>query len=315
MCCVSVHHDNRPKFCPAATWNPNAVTFANQTTIGAPVVSLFVDVNNTVYAAVMDLEQVQVWPQRSAAASRNLSTGANAPWSVFVTINGDVYVDNGSKNRTVNKWIANASSPTIAMRMEGTCFDLVIDTSENLFCSLGASHQVIKRSLYESNVSSNAMIVAGNGTAGSAMNLLNMPRGLAIDFSLNLFVADCGNNRVQRFEAGQLNATTVAGTADTIVLGCPIGVILDADGYLFIADTSRNRIVGSNRHGFRCIVGCTGVRGSASDQLSHARILRFDTHGNLFVADTNNNRIQTFLLATNSCGTRAAPTPSSLYST
>ena len=268
--------------------------------------SIFIDANNTVYAAVLNLTQVQVWPQGSITASRTLSTFTNAPWSVFVTISGDIYVDNGN-NKKVNKWTRNASNSTIAMRTNSTCFDLVVDIYENLFCSMGPPHQVIRQSLYGSNISSSPTIVAGNGVAGSAMNLLNMPRGIAVDFDLNLFVADCGNDRVQRFERGQRNATTVAGTADTVILRCPIGVVLDADGYLFVTDTNRNRIVGSNLHGFRCILRCTGVRGSASDQLNYPRIIRFDTHGNLYVADTNNNRIQTFLLATNSCGKNASP--------
>ena len=229
-----------------------------------------------------------------------------------MTINGDIYVDNGNDDNTVIKWITNESSPTIAMQTEGTCFDLVLDIYENLFCSMGPPHQVIRRSLYESNTSSVA-IVAGNGTAGVSAYLLNMSRGLAVDFNLNLFVADYANNRVQRFEAGQLNATTVAGTADTILISSPVGVILDADGYLFITDRGNDRIIGSDRRGFRCIVGCTGVRGSASDQLNYPRIIRFDTHGNLYVTDTNNNRIQKFLLATNSCGKNASPIILPLY--
>ena len=269
--------------------------------------SLFIDNNNIVYAAVPDLTQVQVWPQGSITSSRNLSTGANAPWSVFVTINGDIYVDNGNNNRTVSKWIANYPSYTIAMQTEGRCYDLVLDIYENVFCSMESPDQVIKRSLYETNISNSVAIVAGNGTAGSSAYLLDRPKGIAVDFNLNLFVADCGNNRVQRFEAGQLNAMTVVGTADTILVSCPMGVILDAGGYLFIMDKDNDRIIGSDRRGFRCIVGCTGVRGSASDQLNYARIIRFDTHGNLYVTDTNNNRIQKFLLATNSCGKNASP--------
>ena len=269
--------------------------------------SLFIDNNNTVYAAVPDLTQVQVWPQGSITASRNLSTGANAPWSVFVTINGDIYVDNGDTNKTVNKWVANYPSYTIAMQTKGRCYDLVVDMYENLFCSMGASHQVIKRSLYETNISNSVAIVAGNGTAGSSAYLLDRPKGIAVDCNLNLFVADCGNNRVQRFEAGRLNAMTVVGTADTILLSCPMGVILDAGGYLFIMDKDNDRVIGSDRRGFRCIVGCTSVQGSATDQLNYARIIRFDTQGNLYIADTNNNRIQKFLLATNSCGKKATP--------
>jgi DNA-binding beta-propeller fold protein YncE len=103
---------------------------------------------------------------------------------------------------------------------------------------------------------------------------------------------------------GQLNATTVAGnqTAGTITLSCPTGIVLDADGHLFITDFSNNRIVGSGPNGFRCIAGCTGVSGAAADQLYYPRGLSFDSYGNIYVADGYNYRIQKFLLATNAFG-------------
>lgn len=78
--------------------------------------------------------------------------------------------------------------------------------------------------------------------------------------------------------------------------------MIDADGYLFIADSMNNRIVGSGPNGYQCIVGCSGMSGNASNQLDGPRNLAFDSNGNLFVVDTFNNRIQKFMLATNSCG-------------
>ncbi|CAF4343660.1 unnamed protein product, partial [Adineta steineri] len=40
-----------PKFCANATWNPAAITFANNITIGTKAHGLFIDTNNTVYLA------------------------------------------------------------------------------------------------------------------------------------------------------------------------------------------------------------------------------------------------------------------------
>jgi DNA-binding beta-propeller fold protein YncE len=131
--------------------------------------------------------------------------------------------------------------------------------------------------------------------------MLNQPRGIFVDSNLTLYVADCANNRIQRFPSGQTNGITVAITG-SITLNCPSGVVLDADGYLFIADTYYNRIVGSGPYGFRCIVGCTMAGGSALNEINQPAALSFDSYGNLFVADTYNNRIQKFLLATNSSG-------------
>ena len=134
--------------------------------------------------------------------------------------------------------------------------------------------------------------------------MLNSSRGIVVDFNLTLYVADYYNHRVQCFPFGQLNGTTVVGTAapGTIALNWPAGLIQDADGYLFIADYEDHRIIGSGPNGFRCIAGCTGVLGSASNQLFNPHTFTFDSHGNLIVADRSNSRIQKFLLSSNSCG-------------
>ena len=78
------------------------------------------------------------------------------------------------------------------------------------------------------------------------------------------------------------------GAAGTISLIAPHGVIVDGDGYLFIADFGAHRIIGSGPNGFRCIAGCSGVSGSASDQLDNPTRLNFDSDGNLFVVDKFN---------------------------
>jgi sugar lactone lactonase YvrE len=57
-------------------------------------------------------------------------------------------------------------------------------------------------------------------------------------------VADCGNHRIQHFGLGELNGTTIAGSGanETVDLNRPVGIILDADGNLFVSDMQNNRI-------------------------------------------------------------------------
>lgn len=133
--------------------------------------------------------------------------------------------------------------------------------------------------------------------------MLHGPRGIFISTNFSLYVADCYNNRIQLFQQGRSHGTTVAGAgaSGAISLLCPTSVILDGDGYLFIADSQQNRIIASSESGFRCILGCTGLAGSTSDTLQQPWTLSFDSHGNLFVTDMLNIRIQQFLLATRSC--------------
>jgi DNA-binding beta-propeller fold protein YncE len=132
--------------------------------------------------------------------------------------------------------------------------------------------------------------------------MLSDPRGIFVDVNLNLYVADWGNHRIQLFQSGQPNGTTVAGTLGTIMLYYPTSVVLDADGYLFIVDNDNFRIIGSGPAGFRCVAGCSGTRGSASYQLSNPQTMAFDSYGNIFVTDPANGRIQKFVLAAYSCG-------------
>ncbi|CAF4328952.1 unnamed protein product, partial [Adineta steineri] len=149
-------------------------------------------------------------------------------------------------------------------------------------------------------------IAAGTGINGSGAYMLSDPRGIFVDIKFNLYVADCGNNRIQFYRPGNLNGTSLAGSKvpGTITLNCPTDIILDGDGYLFIVDNYNYRIVRSGLTGFQCLFGCTGTStfGSTADQLNRPGSLSFDSNGNIYVADTYNNRIQKLLLATNSCG-------------
>lgn len=181
------------------------------------------------------------------------------------------------------------------------CFGLFIDANDTLYCSIANLHQVIAKAV---NNEPNALsVVVGTGCAGSAPIQLNSPRGIFIDNYFGLYVADCGNHRIQYFRFRERNATTVAGNGapGTITLHHPTDIVLDADEYLYIVDHSNHRIVQSGPHGSRCIIGCF-VHGSAPDQLSYPNSMAFDTDGNIFVVDHNNHRIRKFILINDYCG-------------
>jgi hypothetical protein len=294
---------NQPKFCPFATWNPNAITFANNSTVGTRPYGIFVDSNNTVYVPNQDNGQIYIWTNDSINATKNISGDLSNPYAIFVTMNGDIYIDNGYSKRRVDKWTFSKNTWTPIMYVDERCFGLFVDINNTLYYSKYNHHQVVKKWLNDNaNTSS---IAAGTGVPGSTSNTLSDPRGIFVDTNFDLYVADYVNHRIQLFRSGQLNATTVAGKNSpdtTIPLNYPTGIVLDADKYLFIVDNNKHRIVGSGPTGFRCIVGCSGASGSSSHQLSGPSTLSFDSYGNIFVADTYNHRIQKFLLEDNFCG-------------
>jgi DNA-binding beta-propeller fold protein YncE len=189
------------------------------------------------------------------------------------------------------------------MRTCQKCWDIFVDISNMLYCSLGERHQIIAKSLnYSTNTFS---IVAGTGSADIALNTLNNPRGIFVDINFDLYVADCGNDRIQLFHSGKLFGTTIIGNGSsnsTITLNCPTGIILDGDQYLYIVDHNNHRIVKSGPNGFQCLLACSGSSGSASNQLNGPWSLSFDSYGNIFVTDQGNSRIQKFVLSINSNG-------------
>ena len=181
-------------------WNPSGMTWANATTLGTNPTGIFIDQNNSVYATAGDSASFQVWRNGNSNLTASILASLNGSSSIFVTLNGDVYVDNGANNR-VDKWSENMTTVTSAMYINGGCDDLFIDTYENLYCSRGFLHTVMKNSFNDD--ANTSTVVAGNGTNGSASYLLSAPAGIFVTTSFSLYVADSGNDRVQLFLSGQ----------------------------------------------------------------------------------------------------------------
>ena len=248
------------------------------------------------------MSTIFIWREGDTSPSLNLTTTSTTSVSVFVARSGEVFagIINTMNVSRLHKWAVNATTSTLFATTATLSYGLFIDDADRLYYSLDEAFIVMRIALDGSLNST----VAGTGTAGNSSTQLIGPAGIFVTTNYNLYAADFGNNRIQMFPSGQMTATTVAGVtaSGTITLAGPKGVVLDAGGYMFIVDRYYNRVVGQGPDGFRCIVGCTLVNGSASDQLSMPSSLSFDSYGNIFVVDTGNRRVQKFLLATNSCG-------------
>ena len=292
---------NQPKLCIDAKWSPNATTVLRNANIGSSPQGLFVDGYNLVYIANRAQSSIIIFDNANSTTPKTITGTYNRSMSVFVSIDGDVYIDNGFANRRVDKWISSTSTVVPVLSVNGSCYGLFIDPNHTLYCSLGDFHSVIK-SFLSFNMN-NSMMAAGTGSAGSSATMLDSPRGIYVDQSFNLYVADCGNDRIQQFQPMQSNGITIAGneSSQNITLNCPTGVVLDADGYLFIVDSFNHRIVAQGPTGFRCLVGCSGIAGASSSQFSFPQSMAFDSYGNFYVTDRNNSRVQKFDRQNTSC--------------
>jgi hypothetical protein len=283
-------------------WNSNGITFANRSIVGNEPLAIFVNTNNTIYTVHRQNNEILVWNEGSESPTKIVSGNFTDPFSLFVASNGDIYIDDGEKNGRVQKWISTTETFDTVMNVSSSCDGLFVDINDNLYCSMFENHRVVKRWLNDPVMTS--IIVAGTGIRGPNSTELNDPYGIFVDVNFDLYVADCGNNRIQLFQSEQLNGTTVAGSKSlypTVALNCPSGISLDASKYLFIVDLGNDRVVGSGPNGFRCLVGCYR-RGSQSNQLNNPVSFSFDRSGNMFVTDPLNDRIQKFLFMEKSCG-------------
>ncbi|CAF1064126.1 unnamed protein product [Adineta steineri] len=244
-----------------------------------------------------------MWDEESDNPTEIIYGNFTKPNSLFVTSNGDIYIDDGEKNGEVQRWSAETNTFVTVMNVNSSCHGLFVDINDTLYCSMPDYHQVVKKSLNDSVMASN-LIAAGTGISGDRLDELAEPSGIFVDVNFDLYVADCLNHRVQLFQSGKSNGNTVAGRDtlhETIELNYPTAIILDAEKYLFIIDQNNHRIVGSSLNGFRCLVGCYGV-GSQSNQLSSPFSFTFDRYRNIFVTDTSNHRVQKFKHLKKSCG-------------
>jgi sugar lactone lactonase YvrE len=148
--------------------------------------------------------------------------------------------------------------------------------------------------------------------AGAAASF-NTPSALALDGAGNLYVADTGNNRIRRV-ASDGNVTTLAGdgtagfrdgtagapndVAGSAQFDAPVGVAVDKDGNVYVADTYNDRVRLITKDGRVKTIAGAGSPGYADGDALSAAL--FDTPcgivvseaGEVFVADTGNNRLR-----------------------
>ena len=259
---------NQPQFCSNASWNPNAITFADNTIVGPYPRALFITSKNTMVVPRNDNGQILIWNDDTTHPTRTIVANLSFPATLFVTVDDQIFVDNGGIKGQVNRWTLNGTRFASLLFLYSQCESLFVDVNNNLYCCAAEQHQVVYQSL--SDPSTEMTILAGRGCAGSTAQMLNYPTGIFVTITLDLYVADHNNDRVQLFRWGQRNGETVAGSGSNgpITLNRPTVVFVDGDDYLFIVDTGHARIVRSGPDGFRCVLGCSGSGGPGSHQLN-----------------------------------------------
>ncbi len=131
------------------------------------------------------------------------------------------------------------------------------------------------------------------GSAGYGDGQFSAPDGIAIDSSGNVYVADTGNHRIQKFtSSGQfITKWGSLGNSDGQFYS-PHGVAVDSSGNVYVVDTSNHRIQKFTSSGQ--FITKWGSFGDADGQFNNPYDLAVDSSGNVYVADTYSHRVQKF---------------------
>ena len=269
-----------------------------------------------------------------------IGTGSlSHPDAIAVDGSGNLYVADSTNNRvlyytagsaTATRVYGQAGSFTTSNANSGvlrtadtlhTPTALALDASGNLYVSDNANNRV----LYFAAGSTTATRVygqAGSFTAGTAnnggigANALTAPSGLALDASGNLYVSDTTNNRVLYYPSGNTTATRVYGQSGSFTTSAgnlggngptttnlhgPTGIALDAQGNLYVADNSNNRVLyyASGSTTATQVYGQLGLfttnlsnsGGIGAATLNRPNGMAVDANGNLYIGDQSNNRV------------------------
>jgi len=214
---------------------------------------------------------------------------------------------------------------------------VAVDSSGNLYIADMSNNRIRMVTASTGDIST----IAGDGVAGSggdnglAVNAkLNLPMGVAVDSSGNVYIADYENNYVRKWSPATHDISAYAGyqytatimspggfsgnnvAATSAELYAPIGLAIDSSGNLFIADSANQRIravyasgtipnVSSPTAGNIYTVAGDGTGGFSGDgasatsgEIYYPSGVAVDPSGNLYIADTDNQRIRLVVAST-----------------
>jgi YD repeat-containing protein len=133
----------------------------------------------------------------------------------------------------------------------------------------------------------------GFGSSGSGNGAFDAPGDVEVDSNGNIWVADTGNDRIQKFNSSgvYLAKFGTSGSADG-QFDRPSALAFDPDGNLLVADSGNDRIqVFDAEGGFERKFGESGSEDAEFDSPEGITVT---ADGEIWVADTGNSRVQVF---------------------
>jgi DNA-binding beta-propeller fold protein YncE len=138
------------------------------------------------------------------------------------------------------------------------------------------------------------------GRSGTRQGEFQHPCGITTDASLNVYVADTANSRIQKFarnglfwtEFGQGEGSWFSRTGKVDMLLRPTGIAVDAAGNNYVADIELNYV---QKVDAECrFLMKFGKQGKKEGEFKRLRMVHLDADNRIWVVDAYNHRIQKF---------------------
>lgn len=242
----------------------------------------------------------------------------NQPEGVAVDSNGNVFVADKGNNEireisagTVSTFAGSLTAGSADGTGAAASFNkpegLAFDSKGNLYVADSANNEI--RMITPAGVVSTlaGSTVPGNADGTGAAAQFDFPTGVAVDSAGNVYVADSNNEEIRKITpagvvstlAGSSNYGSANGTGSAAQFWVPLGVAVDAEGNVYVADSLNNDIRLVTPTGVVSTLTGQGPSGNGSTDgaLSVATFngpggVVVDASGNLYVSDSSNNEIR-----------------------
>lgn len=173
-------------------------------------------------------------------------------------------------------------------------------TSSAVIRGIGFGGSDIKLTEAESGKIGHASVTVG--ATGYAVDWeyqqLDQPRGVSLDGSGNVFVAEIWNNgsgsSVNKLTSQGSLVSSFDGSSGGFPFGQAYGIVVSANGDLYVSESqSSPHRIQQFKSNF-AFIRKWGSHGTGSGQFDDPRHLSIDGQGNIYVADSGNHRIQRF---------------------
>ena len=247
------------------------------------------------------------------------ATGTNAmfknPYGVSTDTSGNIYVADSGNNKIrkiIGGVVSTLAGQTIAGYSDATGTNVMfnnpsgvsVDISGNIYVADSGNYRI--RKIMSGGVVSTLAGSGGQGfsDATGANALFNNVYGLSVDLSGNVYVADCGNNRIRKITAtgvvstlaGQATAGFSDATGTNALFNNPNDVTVDSNGNVYVDDTGNNKIRKITPAGIVSTLAGNGASfadgTSTLSSFNSPYGISLDSVNNLYIADVNNNKIR-----------------------